>query len=59
MHINDIAGSFLFEGLQPSQTMIGHLLEMEVLDQSTSIAIFIHTCSCLLNQSIYGVRLLQ
>ncbi|CAI9262962.1 unnamed protein product [Lactuca saligna] len=35
MHINDIAGSFLFEGLQPSQTMIGHLLEMEVTSVKT------------------------
>lgn len=28
--INEIVGNFLLEGLKPSQTMIGHLVEMEV-----------------------------
>ncbi|CAI9272075.1 unnamed protein product [Lactuca saligna] len=41
MHINDIVGSFLFEGLQPSQTMIGHLVEMEIDHINTSHPNFI------------------
>lgn len=28
--MDDVVGNFLRDGLQPSQTMIGHLIEMEV-----------------------------
>ncbi|KAI3518997.1 hypothetical protein L1887_07957 [Cichorium endivia] len=41
MQINEIVGSFLFEGLQPSQTMIGHLVEMEMDHINTSHPNFI------------------
>ncbi|XP_071735387.1 dynamin-related protein 3A-like [Rutidosis leptorrhynchoides] len=39
--INEIVGNFLFEGLEPSQTMIGHIVEMEVDYINTSHPNFI------------------
>ncbi|KAL4577905.1 hypothetical protein LXL04_014020 [Taraxacum kok-saghyz] len=41
MRINETVGSFLFEGLQPSQTMIGHLVDMEIDHINTSHPNFI------------------
>lgn len=29
--MDDVVGNFLQEGLRPSETMIGHLIEMEVI----------------------------
>ncbi|MFS7954629.1 putative dynamin central domain, dynamin, GTPase region, GTPase effector domain, Dynamin superfamily [Helianthus anomalus] len=39
--INEIVGSFLLEGLEPSQTMIGHIVEMETDFINTSHPKFI------------------
>lgn len=40
-HINEIVGNFLLEGLEPSQTMIRHIVEMEVDYINTSHPNFI------------------
>ena len=47
--INEIVGNFLLEGLEPSQTMIRHLIEMEVYYTLTMVdSLFVLTSSIMI-----------
>lgn len=46
--MDEVIGYFLREGLEPSETMIGHIIEMEVCSTfgCPIVYFFVHTSTC-------------